>query len=284
MTCLNGARILVTGGSGGIGRELARTLVTHGAHVLLTGRSAEALEETRTLLIGAGYPGSVATFVADLTRESDRDLLCERARTWKGGIDTLINNAGSSQFSLLEDLSRSELNQLLAINVIAPIDLCRRLLPHLRTRSAAHIVNIGSVLGAIGYPGYSVYCASKHALRGFTEALLRELAGTSVHVHYYAPRATGTAFNPAHVDAMNKELGTATDTPVQVAERITALLLAGRERATLGFPEWLYVKLNALVPRLVDASIARQLPIIRRHAIRSDEPSSDLQPRTSVSS
>ncbi len=266
---LAGRNVLITGGSGGIGSEFARSLLARGARVLLTGRSQAALERTRSLLMSGGSGGtldSIGVYSADLARAADREQLAAFARQWLGGIDILINNAGVSDFALLEDLTEADIETAIRTNVMAPLMLCRSLLPHLQSREEAHIVNIGSVFGAIGYPGFAVYSASKFALRGFSEALRRELEKTSVRVHYFAPRATQTDFNASAVDALNEELGVATDTPRDVARELCALLEADRNEATFGWPEKLFVRINALLPRLVDASIARQLPVIRKFA------------------
>lgn len=263
---LSGRKVLITGGSGGIGSELARALLMKGASVLLTGRSQTALDRAQALLTQGRATEAVAVFRADLAVATDLEQLAAFARQWQGGIDMLVNNAGASEFGMLEDQSAAAIEQTVATNLVAPMLLCRSLLPHLQSRSAADIVNVGSVFGAIGYPGFAVYSATKFALRGFSEALRRELAATRVQVHYFAPRATRTAFNAGAVDAMNEELGVTTDTPRGVATEICALLESGRLEATLGWPEKLFVKINALLPGVVDGSIAKQLPVIRQFA------------------
>jgi short-subunit dehydrogenase len=152
------------------------------------------------------------------------------------------------------------------VNEQAPIHLCRLLLPHLRRQSEAHILNTGSVFGGIGYAAYSVYSATKFAMRGFSEALRRELADTSVQVHCLAPRATRTGINTAAVERMNAELGVAMDTPDVVARAACDMLESGVAEAVVGWPEKFFVRLNALFPRLVDGALRKQLPVIRRHA------------------
>lgn len=133
-------------------------------------------------------------------------------------------------------------------------------------------MNIGSSLGAIGYPGYSVYCASKFALRGFSEALHRELTGSGLKVLYLAPRATRTALNSEAVYALNSELGVQMDSPHWVAEQITTALIRETRWRWLGWPEALFTRLNALLPALVDKALAKQLPVIARHAGRPSSP------------
>ena len=113
------------------------------------------------------------------------------------------------------------------------MQLTRALLPTLRAQPMGAILNIGSVFGSLGYPGYTAYSATKFALRGFTEALRRELADTRIGVHYFAPRATKTGINASAVDRMNAELKVAMDPPAQVAAAACAMLEAGRASAVL---------------------------------------------------
>jgi short-subunit dehydrogenase len=262
---LSTARVLLTGAAGGIGSAIAAELLARGATVLLVDVNESALR-----LFAASEPkvsaDRVDVFTANLTKAEDRARLAEFARTWRGGINVLINNAGVSHFRLLEDQSADDVDLALAVNLQAPIHLCRLLLPHLQRQPEAHILNTGSVFGGIGYAAYSVYSATKFAMRGFSEALRRELADTSVAVHYLAPRATRTGINTAAVEKMNEELGVAMDTPPVVARAACEMLEKGTLEAVVGWPEKFFVRLNALLPRLVDGALRKQLPVIRRHA------------------
>jgi short-subunit dehydrogenase len=262
---LAGARVLVTGGAGGIGRALARELLEAGASVLLVGRSAKALADAVRKL--EAYGARVATLVADLTSATDRANLVACASTWHGGIDVLVNNAGVSRFGLFDDAAAENIEQTLAVNLLAPMLLVRALLPTLARRPQAAIVNVGSVFGAIGYPGNAAYSAAKFGLRGFSEALRRELSGGTVRVVHVAPRTTRTAINSRAVEALNLELGVAIDSPESVAAWIRECLERDLADGTLGWPERLFVKLNALLPGLVDGALRKQLPAIRRHAL-----------------
>ncbi len=145
--------------------------------------------------------------------------------------------------------------------------LVRALLATLSKRPQAAIVNVGSVFGAIGYPGNAAYSAAKFGLRGFSEALRRELSGSTVRVLHVAPRTTRTAINSRAVEALNLELGVAIDSPETVAAWIRERLDRELADGTLGWPERLFVKLNALLPRLVDGALRKQMPAIKRHAL-----------------
>jgi short-subunit dehydrogenase len=262
---LSTARVLLTGAAGGIGGAIATELLTQGATVLLVDINATAL---RRFVTGDLQPFAdrVDVFTANLTSADDRARLAEFAMTWRGGINVLINNAGVSHFRLLEEQTGEEVDLALAVNVQAPIHLCRLLVPHLQRQPDGRILNTGSVFGGIGYAAYSVYSATKFAIRGFSEALRRELADTTVRVHYLAPRATRTGINTVAVDRMNAELGVAMDTPPVVARAVCQMLETGNVEAVVGWPEKFFVRLNALLPRLVDGALRKQLPVICRHA------------------
>lgn len=261
---IEGSKVLLTGAGGGIGAAIVAELIAQGAQVLLVDRDARALEAVASRHETARDRLDLCT--ADLTVAADRELLCERARLWRGGVDILINNAGLNPFGAYEELLPAQIDMAVAVNLQAPLHLCRALLPHLRARSPAAIVNIGSVFGAIGFPGYAAYCATKFALRGFSEALRRELDGTGVLVQYIAPRATLTPINSSNVESMNRELGVRMDPPDRVASETLAAIRADRRSWVVGWPEKMFVKLNALLPAMVDGSIRKQLPIIRRYS------------------
>jgi short-subunit dehydrogenase len=255
-------RALLTGASGGIGREIARALAPHCDDLLLVGRDGGRLAES------AAAAGPVArTLAADLATPAGLDAVK------LPGINLLINNAGAGEFAWLEGQSDAALARIVETNVLAPMQLTRRLLPELRRQPEAWIVNVGSIMGYLGYPGHAAYCASKFALRGFSEALRRELADSPVRVLYLAPRATRTAMNGAGICALNAELGVAMDEPAAVAKELLALLERPARERLLGMPERLFARLNQVLPGLVDRALLRQLSTIRRHASTHGETS-----------
>jgi len=275
---LAGRRVLLTGATGGIGAALAGELARAGAHLLLSARDAVRLEALAGRLTeqapAAGRRTVVRTIVlteaGDITDATARERLARRARGFEGGIDVLINNAGVNSLSRFDDQSTADIEALVQTNLLAPMLLTRTLLPHLLGQPAAWLLNVGSVLGSIGMPGQTVYSTTKFGLHGFTEALRRECAGTPLEVLYLAPRATRTAMNGDAACRMNEELGVAMDPPEQVAGRAMALLAGSRRERFIGWPERLFVKLNALAPRLVDGALGRQRPVMEAY----------LRPRT----
>lgn len=259
-----GRNVLVTGATGGIGTAIVRRLEAQGANLLLVGRDESKLKMLEQAC--AGGTARVTTLAADLADPDGRARIVDAAGRMPGGLDGLINVAGVNRFGWLERQTAADVERIVVTNTVAPMLLCQALIPVLRRQRAAAIVNVGSILGSIGMPGNAAYCASKFALRGFSEALRRELAGTTIRVHYVAPRATRTDFNDAAVCAANAELGIASDAPEVVADAVERVLEAGRAEKYLGWPEKLFVRLNAILPRLVDRALARQLPVVERHA------------------
>jgi len=256
--------IVLTGASGGIGRAIAEKLSAKGARLILIGRNEQKLER---LVADLGNNRNL-TVVADLGEDDGRQHLRQYCDSLEpDGISLLINCAGVNDFGLFEEQSQAAIADTIGVNLISPMLICQDLLPLLRRRDSAQIVNIGSTFGSIGYPGFGAYCASKFGLRGFTESLRRELADSRVQVSYIAPRATQTDLNSDKIVEMNNELGTAMDKPSVVADQVMRVI---NRRSPLdrymGWPEKLFVKVNALLPALVDSSLRKQLPVIRRFA------------------
>ncbi len=261
---LANARVLLTGAAGGLGAAIARKLTGAGAAVLLADRSAAPLEALADELRTAG--GKVTFLAGDLGDREARARLAEVATMWLRGVNVLVNNAGLNDFAFLGDQDEARIEALFRINLLAPVLLTRTLMPHLASFPEAHIVNIGSSFGSIGYPGYAPYSASKFGLRGFTEAMRRESADGPVRFHYIAPRAIRTALNSQAACSLNDALGVAMDPPEVGAAAVLRVLEHGGAEAYLGWPEKLFVRVNALLPRVVDASLHKQLGVIKQYA------------------
>lgn len=255
---LSEARVVLTGASGGIGLAIAEALCSQGAQVLAVSRHAEPLQA-----LMARYPQTLQWVAADLCTPEGREQTVKAAHALQG-VNLLINAAGSNRFATLEHMSASETEALLTLNLHAPILLTGAMLPQLKQARSAMVVNVGSTYGSIGHAGYATYCASKFALRGFSEALRRELADTQVGVLYVAPRATRTAMNGKAVQALNDAMKSAVDDPQDVAAAVLNAIAADKRALYLGWPERFFVTINSILPTLVDRSLRKHLPLIRR--------------------
>jgi short-subunit dehydrogenase len=262
--------ILLTGATGGIGQAFSRLLFNSGANLVLVGRNETKLTELKDQLLASNpqAKNSIFTSVVDILQQGQRDNLIEQLRSLPFEINLLINNAGVSQFKLFEHASESEINNIITTNTIAPMQLTQALLPLLKQCSKAQIINIGSTYGSIGFPGYTAYCASKFALRGFSQTLSRELADTNISVKYLSPRATKTSLNSTEVDELNVALNSAVDSTETVAKELLSLIMQSSEERYIGWPEKLFVRINQLFPSIVSQSIIKQLPVIKRYANR----------------
>jgi short-subunit dehydrogenase len=264
---LKGKTVLLTGASGGIGAAIAQALAGQGVRLVITGRNIEKLNKLQQQLNELSDGVVHAFLAADLTLSSDRQKLKQLAKD--EAVDVLINSAGVNQLALLEQMDDAEISAIIEMNLTVPMMVCKDFVPLLSSRKESAIVNVGSILGSIGFAGSSGYCAAKFGLRGFTEALRRELADSSVKVVYFAPRATDTDINDTQIVAMNDALGSAVDSPELVADcLIQTLQKTNPHNRYLGWPEVFFVRLNSIFPKLVDGALFKQLSIIRRFAQR----------------
>jgi short-subunit dehydrogenase len=254
---LANARVLLTGASSGIGRELALALARRGARLLFSARRGELLaslaEECRQL-------GTQAEFLAgDVTDGGFRAALIDRAGISFSGLDVLVNNAGVSAHGLFAGSDEATLRQIMEVNFFAPVELTRIALPLLRSGRKPAIVNIGSILGHRGVPFNGEYVASKFALRGWTEALRAELAGDGIDVLLISPGTTETEFFD-HLIASRGKLPWGKSGAISAAAVAEQTVRALERRRHEIFPNWrghALVLANRLFPRLVDRAITR---------------------------
>ncbi len=259
---LRGKTLLLTGATGGIGRLVAQRLDAAGACIVLSCYLPDALADLK-----AELGGNHVAVCADVASEQGRDaIVC--ACSDAGGIDGIVNLAGVLDFALFDQQEVGLLEKMISINLAAPVLLTRVLLEQLTRRKEAVILNVGSIFGSIGHPGFAVYCATKAGLMRFTEALSRELADTPVRVAYIAPRATNTKLNDDRVNALNRELGNKSDDPELVADQIVAMLASNSVLRYLGWPENLFVRINALLPSVVGSALIKNLGKIKQYAKR----------------
>ena len=177
---LGGKTALVTGGGGGIGREIAAQLKAAGANVAICGRNVEKLEAAAHAIGGA------LTLPGDLLDDTYVQSCVDRTVETFGGLDILINNAGVALSKPFAETAIEDFDRVMATNVRAPFILIRRALPQLR-KARGRVINIASVVAHKGYPLQSAYAASKHALLGLSKSLANELYEDGVRVHVISP-------------------------------------------------------------------------------------------------
>ncbi len=179
--------ILITGGTSGIGHELARQLLARDNVVLVTGRDPSRLEAARRALPG------VHVFPGDVSDPQSIATLQQSVLAQFPGLDVVINNAGVMRnLNLNEPRELRDLTREIEINLCGPIWMTQQFLPHLKARPEAAIINVSSGLAFVPLPSSPVYCATKAALHSFSQSLRAQLAGTRVAVIELAPPAVDT--------------------------------------------------------------------------------------------
>jgi short-subunit dehydrogenase len=231
------SRIVLSGGSGGIGQCVAGILLARGASVTTISRSNNPSDGARHFAADLSSTAGIASAVRFLEGEE---------------TDILINLAGVQYFGPAEQQTYDDIEATYAINLIAPVQLSRAVVPGMKRRGTGQVVNIGSILGSIGLAYFATYSSSKAGLRMFSEALRRELAGTGIAVTYIAPRAARTGLITRKLAQYADLTGMAIDEPDQVAGRIVDAIARRETDVYFGAAERIFVKLNGALPRMVD--------------------------------
>jgi short-subunit dehydrogenase len=232
-----GQTVWITGASSGIGRALALGFSREGATLLLSGRNAEALAEA------AEACGGAETLAFDVTAMDTLPAVAADAISRLGHLDMLVNNAGIAQRSLALDTDFAVYRQLMEVDFFAPVRLTELVLPHMVARRRGAVVNNASIAGKFGSPTRAGYCAAKHALIGWSDALRAEIAQYGVAVHVLtagfiqtglgarALSADGTPAGPGQTDAEAKGLALE-----EAVEMILAGVAKGKREIPVGKP------------------------------------------------
>jgi short-subunit dehydrogenase len=258
---LDGKAILLTGGSRGIGRCLAGELASYGARLALVARGEDDLKKAVAQLRAGG--AEAHAIVGDLTEPRDRERVVAMAVENLGGLDVLINNAGTCSFGEFSNSSEDVLRQIMEVNFFAPVEMIRLCLPHLmRSHDKPAVVNIASIAGRRGFPSFPEHSASKFALVGLTECLRDEFARFDVDVLLVVPGL-------AKVDDFEKHLlrnegriyidWEKVQTPEKVARGIVKALRRNWWETVIGYLALQIHRLQRLCPSMVDGILIRKV-------------------------
>jgi short-subunit dehydrogenase len=242
--------VVVTGGGRGIGRATALEFASEGANVVVCGRRMDALEEAAEEARRWGV--SAAVIRCDVAVDEDLANLVQKTIERFGRIDVLVNNAGVVAGGRLDEIGADDVGRMVGVNVWAPIRLAQLVVPHMRAAKSGTIVNLSSLAGRMGMPYYATYCASKFAIRGFSEALRRELAPDGVHVVAVFPGGTATDMTES---IEFDRLGMPAATADQVARAIVRGVRWHQAEVYVGFGESLMSRWNDLAPWTVDIGV-----------------------------
>ncbi len=232
---LAGTSVLITGATGGIGRATSRQIAALGAELVVTGRSGDALQQVARETGAGALP-------ADLTDPRQLEGLVREVLERSGGIDVLVNNAGVGWAGRLADMPATDIDELVALNLTAPIRLTRALVPSMLARGQGQIVNVASISGHVGVRNEAVYAATKAGLLGFSESLRYELAGSGVRVSTVSPGVVATKFFERRGDPYTRSRPRPMP-PERIARAIVRAIEQERDEIVepgwLRFPIWL---------------------------------------------
>ena len=183
---------LVTGGTKGIGKAIAKALVEAGVRVVVTARHEdqvhEAVESLKT--VGSGVEG----FPCDVRQFEEVQTLIRKVQERCGGLDILVNNAGIGMFGTVAEMEPADFRAVIETNLLGVYYCCHEAIPHLKQRGGGYIINISSLAGTNAHPTMAAYNASKFGLNGFSEALLQEVRYDNIKVSYIMPGSVNTEF------------------------------------------------------------------------------------------
>lgn len=242
--------VVITGGGRGIGRATALEFASEGATCVLAGRRMDALETAALECKSSGGNGEVAR--CDVAIEDDLRALIEGTIARHGRIDVLINNAGVVSGGRIDEISPEDVERMTTVNIWAPIRLTQIAIPHMRTARTGTVVNVSSVAGRMGLPFYATYCASKFAMRGFSEALRREVAHDGIHVIAVFPGPTATdLIENVEFEGLSLSIATAQ----QVGKAIARGVRWHEPEVFVGIGESMLSRWNDLLPWTVDMGV-----------------------------
>src|SRR5581483_4808564 len=186
--------VIITGASSGFGEDAARLFAKEGCKVVLAARRIDRLQDLAERIQKEG--GEAIAVPVDVTERADIDNMVETAIDLYGQVDILFNNAGFGRHDWLENLDPNrDIETQVDANLLGLINATRAVVPHMLERGSGHIINMSSVAGWIAVPTYTIYASTKFGVRGFTDALRRELAPAGIRVSGIYPAFARTEFS-----------------------------------------------------------------------------------------
>ena len=270
MTAIAGAAAAVTGAASGIGRALAKELAARGADLALADRDEAGLAEVASEI---GATRKVTTHRVDVSEPSEIAAFAAAAVAAHPSLNIVINNAGVALLGHFSEIDQAQMEWLMNINFWGVVHSTRAFLPHLKHQREAHLVNLSSIFGIVAPPGQTAYCASKFAVRGFSEALRHELeeenspvrvsvvhpGGVATNIARNSRSGSGMTDNARRTGMIERFDKVATKSPAAAAVRIIEGIERNRPRILIGSDARFLDLVQRLRPSTYWAPIAKQI-------------------------
>jgi short-subunit dehydrogenase len=270
MTAIRGVAVAITGAAGGIGRALALELAARGADLALADRDEAGLAAVAAEI---GNRQKVTTHRVDVGEPAEIVHFAETAIAAHPSLGIVINNAGVALLGQFSEIDQAQMDWLMKINFWGTVHSTRAFLPHLSRRPEAHIVNLSSIFRIIAPPGQTAYCASKFAVRGFSESLRHELqtakspvrlsvvhpGGVATNIARNSKSGSGVTDNTRRADAIDRFDKVAKTTPQAAALRIIAGIENNELRILIGSDARFMDLLQRFRPASYWAPLARRI-------------------------
>ncbi len=256
---MNNTIVWITGASSGIGEAMAKEWASKGARLILSARSSERLER-----VNAACGGTHLVLPLDMEDSSGFEGACEQAWGWVGHVDIVVHNAGISQRSRAEDVTDEVLDRIMEVNFMGAVRLSRLQLKRFQQQGSGHFVVISSLSGKFGVPYRSIYCASKHALHGYFDAVRVENAGYPIKVTIACPgyiktevsvNALGPDGKPTGVMDDNQAHGISSES---CAKAIVKAVAKGKEEVVIGGTERFGVYIKRFFPTMLTKILSKR--------------------------
>lgn len=270
MKTFQGKTAVITGGAGGIGRSIGLALAREGVHIAIADIDEAAMASTASEIRALGVQTS--THRVDVSQRSEIDRLRDEVLAAHGAVHILVNNAGITRYGPIVETSTESVEQQLGINLMGVIHGVQAFLPVLQDQPSSHIVNLSSMAAISGIPMQSIYCASKAAVRAFSESLSAEMAGTPVEVSWVMPGAIRTNLldkagdhNTAVTERLSGLLKRYAYRPETLAKKLLQHMRSGGGELRVTLECELTYAANRAAPKLLRASMRGVQMLARRY-------------------
>lgn len=264
MSEMKNKTILLTGATGGLGKEMTKAFLAEGGKLILSDLDQSALEKLRKEHEGSRTGSILGVISADLSSETGCEELYQKTKQDFGSPDFLVNNAGIAVLGNFANVPHNKWEKILDINLYAPMRLTYKFLPEFLNRKSGHIVNVSSVAGLVAVPGLTTYSVSKFGIKAFGEALEREISPQGIRVTNFYPFFTRTPILQSEQIGFQKELNVP-DILLSEPEDVIKELISGIKKNSVHIHPGGMAKLIETITRFLPGALQSLNGLLLKH-------------------